>query len=529
MNMEPLKFEALHLSKDVLRAIANMGFEETTPIQSRAIPLIMEGKDVIGQAQTGTGKTVAFGIPILEMINPRSKKLQAIIMCPTRELAIQVSEELKKLSQYKKDITVLPIYGGQPIERQIYSLKKGVQVIIGTPGRTIDHMNRGTMKMDSVKIVVLDEADEMLNMGFIDDIETILSKVNGERQTLLFCATMPKSILDLTKRYQSNPQLVKVVHKQLTVPHVEQTYFEVKEGTKLEALSRLIDMYNFKLSLVFCNTKRRVDEVVANLQVRGYLADGLHGDMTQSQRDRVMGKFRSNAFEILVATDVAARGIDVEGIEAVFNYDVPQDEEYYVHRIGRTARMGKTGRAFTFVMGREIHKLRDIQAYANIKIARQRVPSLNDVEEIRINVFLEKIKQTIGENDLTHYTYLIERLLEEEYTSLDIAAALLKMCVGAENTEKDDLDVGYRSGGSEKGMVRLFMNIGRSQKVEVKDIVGAIAGETGIPGRVIGKIDMYDKYTFIEVPNEYVKDILSVMNNKQIKGNMVSIEPANKK
>ena len=529
MNMEPLKFEALHLSKDVLRAIANMGFEETTPIQSRAIPLIMEGKDVIGQAQTGTGKTVAFGIPILEMINPRSKKLQAIIMCPTRELAIQVSEELKKLSQYKKDITVLPIYGGQPIERQIYSLKKGVQVIIGTPGRTIDHMNRGTMKMDSVKIVVLDEADEMLNMGFIDDIETILSKVNGERQTLLFCATMPKSILDLTKRYQNNPQLVKVVHKQLTVPHVEQTYFEVKEGTKLEALSRLIDMYNFKLSLVFCNTKRRVDEVVANLQVRGYLADGLHGDMTQSQRDRVMGKFRSNAFEILVATDVAARGIDVEGIEAVFNYDVPQDEEYYVHRIGRTARMGKTGRAFTFVMGREIHKLRDIQAYANIKIARQRVPSLNDVEEIRINVFLAKIKQTIGENDLTHYTYLIERLLEEDYTSLDIAAALLKMCVGAENTEKDDLDVGYRSGGSEKGMVRLFMNIGRSQKVEVKDIVGAIAGETGIPGRVIGKIDMYDKYTFIEVPNEYVKDILSVMNNKQIKGNMVIIEPANKK
>jgi len=529
MNMEPLKFEALHLSKDVQRAIANMGFEETTPIQSRAIPLIMEGKDVIGQAQTGTGKTVAFGIPILEMINPRSKKLQAIILCPTRELAIQVSEELKKLSQYKKDITVLPIYGGQPIERQIYSLKKGVQVIIGTPGRTIDHMNRGTMKMDSVKIVVLDEADEMLNMGFIDDIETILSKINRERQTLLFCATMPKSILDLTKRYQSNPQLVKVVHKQLTVPHVEQTYFEVKEGTKLEALSRLIDMYNFKLSLVFCNTKRRVDEVVANLQVRGYLADGLHGDMTQSQRDRVMGKFRSNAFEILVATDVAARGIDVEGIEAVFNYDVPQDEEYYVHRIGRTARMGKTGRAFTFVMGREIHKLRDIQAYANIKIARQRVPSLNDVEEIRINVFLDKIKQTIGENDLTHYTYLIERLLEEEYTSLDIAAALLKMCVGAENTEKDDLDVGYRSGGSEKGMVRLFMNIGRSQKVEVKDIVGAIAGETGIPGRVIGKIDMYDKYTFIEVPNEYVKDILSVMNNKQIKGNMVSIEPANKK
>jgi ATP-dependent RNA helicase DeaD len=529
MNMEPLKFEALHLSKDVLRAIANMGFEETTPIQSRAIPLIMEGKDVIGQAQTGTGKTVAFGIPILEMINPRSKKLQAIIMCPTRELAIQVSEELKKLSQYKKDITVLPIYGGQPIERQIYSLKKGVQVIIGTPGRTIDHMNRGTMKMDSVKIVVLDEADEMLNMGFIDDIETILSKVNGERQTLLFCATMPKSILDLTKRYQNNPQLVKVVHKQLTVPHVEQTYFEVKEGTKLEALSRLIDMYNFKLSLVFCNTKRRVDEVVANLQVRGYLADGLHGDMTQSQRDRVMGKFRSNAFEILVATDVAARGIDVEGIEAVFNYDVPQDEEYYVHRIGRTARMGKTGRAFTFVMGREIHKLRDIQAYANIKIARQRVPSLNDVEEIRINVFLDKIKQTIGENDLTHYTYLIERLLEEEYTSLDIAAALLKMCVGAENTEKDDLDVGYRSGGSEKGMVRLFLNIGRNQKVEVKDIVGAIAGETGIPGRVIGKIDMYDKYTFIEVPNEYVKDILSVMNNKQIKGNMVIIEPANKK
>jgi ATP-dependent RNA helicase DeaD len=527
--MEPLRFEDLHLSKDMQKAIANMGFEEATPIQSETIPLILEGKDVIGQAQTGTGKTVAFGIPILEKINPKSKKLQAVILCPTRELAIQVAEELKKLSKYKKDVAVLPIYGGQPIDRQIYSLKKGVQIIIGTPGRTIDHIQRGTLKLDNVKTVVLDEADEMLDMGFIEDIETILRHVPAERQTLLFSATMPAPILNLTKRYLSKPELVKVVPKQLTVPNVEQSYFEVKESTKLEVLSRLIDMHDLKLSLVFCNTKRKVDEVVANLQVRGYLADGLHGDMTQSQRDRVMGKFRSNAFEILVATDVAARGLDVEDIEAVFNYDLPQNEEYYVHRIGRTARMGKTGRAFTFVVGREIHKLRDIQAYANTKIGRQRVPSINDVEEIRTSQFFERIKRTIEEGGLEHYTYQIERLLEEDYASVDVAAALLKMNMGTEGTGYDDVDMESTPSKRSLAMTRLFLNLGRIQKIEPRDVVGTVARETGIPGKAIGKIDIRDKFSFVEVAEEYAEDVINMMNGRQIKGYKVNMNRAGKR
>jgi len=530
--MEPLRFEDLNLSKELRKAIENMGFEEATPIQSEAIPLILEGKDVIGQAQTGTGKTVAFGIPILEVIQPKVRRPQAIILCPTRELAIQVAEEFKKLSRYKKDVSVLPIYGGQPIDRQIYALKKGVQVVIGTPGRTIDHIHRGNLKLDHVKIVVLDEADEMLDMGFIDDIETILNETPRERQTLLFSATMPRPILELTKRYQRDPQLAKVVHKQLTVPNVEQVYYEVREGMKLEALSRIIDMHDLKLSLVFCNTKRRVDEVVANLQVRGYLADGLHGDMTQAQRDRVMGKFRSNAFEILVATDVAARGIDVEGIEAVFNYDLPQNEEYYVHRIGRTARMGKAGRAVTFAVGKEIYKLREIQAYANVKIERMKVPSVNDVEAVRLNSFLDKVKEQVEEGGLEHYTNLIERLIDEDYASVDIAAALLKLSMGTDNgstAQSGDFDDSGEGYSERDQMARLFISVGRNQRIDVKDVVGAIAGETGIPGKRIGKIEVFDKHTFVEVPKKFAEDVIRIMNNNQIKGIKISMDWANKK
>lgn len=421
------KFEDLSLSREISKAIADMGFEETTPIQAQTIPIAFQGKDIIGQSQTGTGKTIAFGIPIIEKLHTRSKTVQSIILCPTRELAIQVAEELKRLLKYRKDINILPVYGGQPIDRQIRALKSGIHIVIGTPGRVIDHINRSTLKLNNVKTVVLDEADEMLNMGFIDDVETILDKVPEERQTLLFSATMPKPILNLTKRYQKNPEFIKVVHKQLTVPRVKQVYFEMKESMKLETLCRLIDMYNLKSSLVFCNMKKRVDELVMHLQARGYMADGLHGDLTQPQRDRAMGKFRKNSTEILVATDVAARGIDVDDIEAVFNYDLPQDEEYYVHRIGRTARAGKKGHAFTFVVGREIYKLREIQNYANIKIERKPVPSFADVEEARTSALLDKLKDIIEAGKHERYVHIIEPLLKDDYTSIDIAAALLMM------------------------------------------------------------------------------------------------------
>ena len=296
--MSQMKFEELNLSNELLKAIDDMGFEEATPIQAQTIPYIYKGKDVIGQAQTGTGKTAAFGLPILDMIDPQDKSQQAIILCPTRELAIQVAEELRALSKYKEGIRTLPIYGGQPIERQIHALKKGVQIIIGTPGRVMDHMRRHTLKLHNTKIVVLDEADEMLDMGFREDIEKILQDVPKERQTLLFSATIPKPILELAERYLKNPQFIKMVHKELTVPSIEQYYIEVKQKNKVEALSRLIDFYNPNLALVFCNTKKRVDELLQQLQAWGYSADGLHGDMSQSQRDRVMGKFKTGAIDI---------------------------------------------------------------------------------------------------------------------------------------------------------------------------------------------------------------------------------------
>ncbi|MCL7413046.1 MAG: DEAD/DEAH box helicase [ANME-2 cluster archaeon] len=431
--MENSKFNDLQISKEILLAIKDMGFEEPTPIQAQSIPHMLNGKDLIGQAQTGTGKTAAFGIATLEKVDQGNKALQAVILCPTRELAIQVSEELKMLSKYQKAVRILPVYGGQPIDRQIKVLKKGVQVVIGTPGRIMDHMKRRTLKMDSVRIVILDEADEMLDMGFRDDIENIVETMPEHRQTILFSATMSKAILNLAKKYQKEPEMIKLVHKEMTVPNVEQVYFEVKQHAKPEVLCRLMDLHNFNLSLVFCNTKKRVDELVEDLKTKGYLAEGLHGDMQQNQRDRVMSRFRSGDIEVLVATDVAARGIDVGATDAVFNFDMPADVEYYVHRIGRTARAGKAGHAFTFVTGREVRRIKGIQKFTGTKIKSQMVPSVSDVNEVRINQLLGKVKETIDAGHLATYSNLVEKLIQEDYAYFDVAAALMKMVVGDTN------------------------------------------------------------------------------------------------
>ncbi len=522
--MENLKFEDMNLSSEICRAVLDMGFEEATPIQSQAISIIMEGRDVIGQSQTGTGKTAAFGIPCLEQIDAEDKRLQAVILCPTRELAIQVSEEFRKLLKYTENIRVLPIYGGQPIDRQIAALKKGAQVIIGTPGRVMDHMRRRTLKMETVKMMILDEADEMLDMGFREDIETILVKVPEQHQTIMFSATLSPEILSLSKRFLNEPEFIKVVRKELTVPNIEQIYFDVKERTKLDALSRIIDVYDPKLALVFCNTKKRVDEVVELLQGRGYFAEGLHGDLKQSQRDKVMQKFRNGTIEILVATDVAARGIDIDDIDVVFNYDVPQDEEYYVHRIGRTGRAGRTGKAFTFCVGKEIYKLRDIMRYTKTKIIQQKLPTLSDVEEMKTNIFVEKTKSIIDEGHLTKYVNIVEKLIAEDYAAIDIAAALLKHNLSDISVDSIDAidDINFDGtemyGGSSEKMIRLFINAGKKNKVRVKDIVGAIAGETGVSGKTLGSIDLFDDYAFIDVPSEYVKDIIHGMKNAKIKG-----------
>ncbi|MFR5717980.1 MAG: DEAD/DEAH box helicase [Anaerotignum faecicola] len=532
--MEHLRFEDMNISNEICRAVLDMGFEEATPIQSQAIPVILEGKDIIGQSQTGTGKTAAFGIPLLERINPEDRRLQALILCPTRELAIQVSEEFRKLLKYKDNIRVLPIYGGQPIDRQIAALRKGTQVVIGTPGRVMDHMRRRTIKAETVQMMVLDEADEMLDMGFREDIETILVKIPEEHQTLLFSATLSPEILDITKRFQKNPEFIKIVRKELTVPNIEQYYFDVKEKTKLDALCRIIDVYDPKLAMVFCNTKKRVDDLVEMLQGRGYFSEGLHGDLKQAQRDKVMQKFRNGTIEILVATDVAARGIDVDDIDVVFNYDVPQDEEYYVHRIGRTGRAGKAGKAFTFCVGKEIYKLRDIMRYTKTKIQQQKLPTLSDVEEMKTNIYLEKIKGIIEEGHLTKYIHLVDRLMEEDYTSIDIAAALLKDHLSDVNADDidalDDINLGGTElyGGEGEKMVRLFINAGKKSKIRAKDIVGAIANEAGIPGKTLGEIAIFDEYTFVDVPNEFVRDILHGMKHAKIKGKRVHIEIAKK-
>ncbi len=529
--METVRFDELGLSDQILKAVTEMGFEAASPIQAKAIPVLMDGKDAIGQAQTGTGKTAAFGIPLLEKIDPKNKKLQGIILCPTRELAIQVAEEIRKLSKFMHGIKVLPVYGGQDIVKQIRSLKGGVQLIIGTPGRVMDHMRRKTIKFDQVHTIVLDEADEMLNMGFREDIETVLKEIPEERQTVLFSATMPKPIMDITNQYQKkDAELVKVVKKELTVKNIDQYYYEVKQKNKEEVLSRLLDMYNPKRSLVFCNTKRKVDELTTALQGRGYFAEGLHGDLKQSQRDRVMNGFRNGKTEILIATDVAARGIDVDDVEAVFNYDIPQDDEFYVHRIGRTGRAGRVGKAFSFVVGKEVYKLKDIQRYCKTKIYAQPIPSLDDVTAIKVEKILEDVNQIISNEDLKDMIDMLENHLnEEDYTAMDIAAAFLKLSMGNEEAMEEEKGMDFGNTGAEEGMVRLFINIGKKQGVRPGDILGAIAGESGMPGKLVGSIDMYDKYTFVEVPTDRAKEVLSAMDHAKIKGKMVNVEPANQK
>ena len=531
--METVRFEEMGLSEEIQKAVRYMGFEEASPIQAKAIPAMISGIDLIGQAQTGTGKTAAFGIPILEKVDPKLKKLQAIVLCPTRELAIQVADEIRNLSRYMHGIKVLPIYGGQDIVKQIRSLKSGTQIVIGTPGRVMDHMRRKTMKLDFVHTVVLDEADEMLNMGFREDIEFVLSGVPEERQTVLFSATMPKPIMEITKKFQNNAKVIKVTKKELTVPNIEQYYYDVKPKKKEEVRSRLLDIYSPRLSVVFCNTKKQVDLLVNALLGRGYFAAGLHGDMKQEQRDRVMQGFRTGKTEILVATDVAARGIDVDEVEAVFNYDLPQDDEYYVHRIGRTGRAGREGRAFSFVSGKEVYKLKEIQRYCKTKIYAQKVPSLNDVANTKMENILDDVERVIEQEDLDMMINAIEeRVNNSEFTAMDMAAAFLKICCGMtednKNTEENDWEFGD-TGAGEDGMVRLFINIGKKQRVRPGDILGAIAGESGMDGKLIGTIDMYDKYTFVEVPREYAREVLNAMKNVKIKGKTVAVEPANQK
>jgi ATP-dependent RNA helicase DeaD len=418
-------FSELNLSPEMLKAIDKLGFEQASPIQAAAIPLLMEGRDIVGQSQTGSGKTAAFAVPAVEKSDPQSRAVQILILCPTRELAVQVSEDVHKLALFKRGIHALPIYGGQSYERQFLGLRQGAQIVIGTPGRVMDHMRRGTLRLDSVRMVVLDEADVMLNMGFRDDIELILQSVPKERQTVFFSATVSKPIRELIEKFARDPVNVSIEQKAVTVPTVEQVYYEVDRRFKVELLTRLIDLHDYKLGIVFCNTKRMVDDLVDHLNAQGYSADRLHGDMSQPLRDRVMNKFRKSGLEFLVATDVAARGIDVDDVQVVVNYDLPYDAEDYVHRIGRTGRAGRSGRAISFVAGRELFQIQHIERYTKTRVQRGRIPTLDEVEQARSSVFLEKIRATLVRGEYQRQDHLVETLLEEGFTSTDLASALI--------------------------------------------------------------------------------------------------------
>lgn len=574
MQEETLSFQTLGLSDELIQATNEMGFEKPSPIQAQAIPHLLQGLDVIGQAQTGTGKTAAFGLPALELVDVTEKHTQVLILCPTRELAVQVTDELRRLAKYKKGVKIETIYGGDSIERQIKSLRGGVHIVVGTPGRTMDMMERRALKLEKVSYMVLDEADEMLDMGFREDIESILEEMPQERQTVLFSATMSKPIMVITQKFQNDPVLVKVTRKEVTNENIEQVCFEVKQRAKAEVTCRLIDSYDLKQVIIFCNTKRKVDEITEDLMVRGYQAEGLHGDLRQAQRNNVMAKFRAGTTTILVATDVAARGIDVSGVDAVINFDLPLDEEYYVHRIGRTGRAGRTGKALTLVAKDEKFRLRQIEGYTKVRIEKGVIPTFEDIVGVRKARFIEQVEKAANEGDLDIYSDMLTMLHHTTGLSTEtIVAALVKINMGVQKSEFADTDLAWdedrkfkdrngardeRGGRFEKrgegggrfgdrdrgvrgdrdsrggdrpkrndpGMVRLFVSVGRKDRVQPRDIVGAIAGEAGIPGRVIGSIDIFDAYSFVDVPERDARRVVEAMSGNTIKGKPVNIEVA---
>ncbi len=563
-------FSELGLSEPTLRAVAELGYEEPTPIQERAIPQILKGVDIIAQAQTGTGKTGAFALPIIDVADASDPSPQALVLTPTRELAMQVAEAFHSYSKYR-GITTLPIYGGQPIDRQLRALQRGVQVVVGTPGRVLDHISRGTLRLDHVKTVVLDEADEMLAMGFIEDVEEILRSVSADRQTALFSATMPRQIVDLAERTMKSPIRVTIESKAMTVPQVRQVYYEVGGRDKFEVLARILDFETPISTIIFCRTRGEVDSLGERLNARAMAADTLHGELSQVQRDRVMGRFRAGQVEILVATDVAARGLDVEQVTHVINYDIPLDPEVYVHRIGRTGRAGRSGTAVTLIKSRERALLRSIERAAKVELQRLRLPTVADLQARRRETFKDTLRETIGAGELDFFQTIVDEL-GEEYGPSDLAAAAFKLLMGPAPTEADlaleraepdaesrdarrggaygERSYGDRSGrggygsenrggyggesrgrgrdsferdnGPEPGMTRLFLAVGRDDGVRPADIVGAIANEADISGRAIGMIQLYDRFAFVEVPEKMSSKVLRALKTTMIRGRRLS-------
>lgn len=551
---DAITFSKLGLSDALLKSITAVGYEEPTPIQAMTIPMLLNGRDVIAQAQTGSGKTAAFGLPIIETIDPRDRHIQALVLCPTRELAIQVAEALHKLGRHK-EVETLPIYGGQPYERQFRGLQRGPQIVVGTPGRVMDHMRRETLSLDHIRFFILDEADEMLDMGFVEDIEWILEQVPAERQTALFSATMPPRIAQLARRHMNEPERLSVPGSNMTVPLTRQTYYEVPRMRKVDALTRILDAETPSLSMIFCRTKLGVDDLGEALMARGYEVETLHGDLSQAQRDRVMRRFRSGQADILIATDVAARGIDIPDVSHVFNFDIPESAEAYVHRIGRTGRAGKTGEAVTLVTPRETRWIHQIERIVKARIEPRRLPTVADVAERRREVVKQQILEVLqDEANYSYFTTLVDDLAED-HDATQISAAILKLyadatgkvapieetaddvaIVAAPAPRRDRFERGFepqrgfepreRGPVPEGGNVRLFINIGRNLSVRPQDIVGAIANEAGVPGRAIGAIDIFDTYTFVDVPAAMAPGIIDALIRSGIKGRTVNAEIA---
>ncbi|MCC5919435.1 MAG: DEAD/DEAH box helicase [Cyclobacteriaceae bacterium] len=563
------EFSSLGLSEKTTKVLGELGYENPTPIQAESIPHVLAKKDLIGQAQTGTGKTAAFAIPSIENIDDSIRGTQILVLCPTRELAVQVYNEYEKLAKYHTSTDCIAIYGGESIEKQFRGLKRNPAIVVGTPGRVKDHINRGTLKLNQLQTLILDEADEMLDMGFVEDIEFVLEQTPEQRQVVLFSATMAPEIMKLSKRYLNNPEVIKIASKNMTADTLDQYFIPCTSRNKVTATDRIIKGNDFNLVLLFCNTKAMVDDAAVRLQRLGHRAEGLHGDMSQAQRDRVMNNFRAGHTTILVATDVAARGLDVKGVDAVINYDIPQDLEYYVHRIGRTGRAGKKGASYTFANRNELYKINQLAKKTKAEIIQAELPSAESmINQRRELLGIEILKTAEFVND--EYLHMVEQMEEQGVTPEIFAAALLEKMlkkdeeiwraedkamaepVRSKGDRNDrsrgrDRDFGDRnrsdrSGGrrdrSERGrrggsrfesnrdMSRLFINLGRDNNLQPRDIVGAIAGETGIGGNAIGEIDIHQNFSFVEIPKEEVNKVLKVMNTRMIKGNPVSFEIA---
>lgn len=565
--MDTPPFSELGLPDDLLAAIEILGYERPSPIQALSIPPALAGKDILGLSATGSGKTAAFALPALATIDVNLRYPQVLILCPTRELAVQVCEEVHRLGVRKKGLQATPVYGGAPMDRQLRALRDGAQLVVGTPGRLLDHLKRGSFDASRIKMAILDEADRMLDMGFKEEMDEILAALPKDRQILFFSATMNRAVTTFIKKFGNNPELIEIEQKAMTVSTVEQAYYEVRQRSKVEVLSRILDMNPPRLGIIFCNTKRSVDECTEDLVNRGYAADRLHGDITQQMRERVLKRFRDGAVELLVATDVAARGLDIDEIDIVFNYDLPTDPEDYVHRIGRTGRAGRSGRAVSFVFGREIYRLQAIERYTRQVIKREKIPSVEQVEGRRADIIFESLKERLETGGFDSYEENIDRLLEQGHTPTDIAGALITMLRESSGREgeaiqedrepegaKPDFKKGkkerarpegrdysaperggdkterYQRGGVrdagaiEGGMSRLFISLGKGAGIMPKDIVGMMYREAGLPDGCLGRITLFPKHCLVDVPEGLADQAIQKTRNSKLRGKAFRID-----